>query len=158
MNTEAIRKKFELEIRQHLTGIEAVIALQKDSTGYVYAGTANQFEQYLKGYQQAVKDMESGLDSEDLDEQLKAAGLLTVSECMAGQPIDGFIVNAQVKDLETFKQWLDMRTREIKTMKAKRSVEKKSDDDLFEWVCAHDAAFNEIRLNFNAAMSKDHDQ
>ena len=59
MNTEAIRAKFEIEIRPHLTGMEAVIALQKDSTGYIYEGTANQFEQYLKGYQQAVKDMEA---------------------------------------------------------------------------------------------------
>ena len=95
--------------------------------------------------------LKADINSDNIDEQLKAAGMLTVSELIAGQPIDGFFVNADMDSLEKFKYWLDSRANEIKRMKAKRVLAKKEDDELFEWVCAHDAAINEVRLNFNAA-------
>jgi hypothetical protein len=57
-----------------------------------------------------------------------------------------------VSDLESYGQWLDMKCREFLTMKAKRDLEKREDDDLYEWVIAHAAAFQEARINFNAAL------
>lgn len=88
----------------------------------------------------------------NIDEELKNAGLLTVSELMAGQPLDGFQKHAGVKDIESFKEWLDMRTEEMLRLKARLILDSKEDSDLFEWVHSHSAAFNEVRLNLNAAL------
>lgn len=89
-----------------------------------------------------------------LDEQLKAAGMLTVTELMNGSPMDGFMVNAGVDDLDTFSQWLEMRTEEMLKMKASMILKGREDDDLYEWVLSHCAILNEVRLNFNAANAK----
>ena len=88
----------------------------------------------------------------DIDEELKANGMLTVSEIMAGQPLDGFQRHAGVKDIETFKQWLDLRTEEMLQMKARLTLDGKDESELFEWVYSHCAAFNEVRINLNAAL------
>ena len=88
----------------------------------------------------------------DIDDQLKKAGMLTVKELMNGAPLDGFQRHAGVKDLETFKQWLDMRTEEMLKLKAKMLLKKQDDTELFEWAFAHSAAFNEVRINLNAAI------
>ena len=89
----------------------------------------------------------------DIDEELKAAGLLTVSELMAGQPIDGFKVHAGVESLETFLAWLDMRTKEIMSMRARLTLDDRENEELFEWVLAHSAAFQEVRTNLRAALA-----
>ena len=88
-----------------------------------------------------------------IDEELKAAGLLTISELMAGQPIDGWIVNKETTDLKGFSDWLDMRTREMMSMKARLILDKKDESELFEWILAHCAVLQEVRINFNAAIS-----
>ena len=87
-----------------------------------------------------------------LDEELKEAGLLTVSELMAGQPMDGFIAHKEVKDLSGFVSWLDMRSREMLSMKARMILDKKDDTELYEWVLSHCAVFNEVRVNLNAVL------
>lgn len=89
-----------------------------------------------------------------LDEELKAAGLLTVSELMQGQPIDGWIANKETTDLLKFSEWLDMRTKEMLSMKARMVLDKKEDNELFEWILAHCAVLSEVRINFNAAITQ----
>jgi len=89
-----------------------------------------------------------------LDEQLKASGMLTVKELMEGQPIDGFMINTGIKDLETFSDWLEMRTQEMLKIKARMILKNREDEDIYEWVLAHCAILNEVRLNFNAANAK----
>ena len=88
-----------------------------------------------------------------LNEELKAAGLLSISELMNGQPTDAFQVHAGVNDLASFKQWLDMRTEEMLKMKARMMLDKREDSDLYEWVLSHCAVFNEVRVNLNAAVT-----
>ena len=88
----------------------------------------------------------------NIDDELKAAGLLTVSEIMKGQPIDGFQRHTGVRDIKTFKEWLDLRVEEMLTMKARLTLDKKEDTELYEWVFSHCAAFNEVRINLNAAL------
>jgi len=87
-----------------------------------------------------------------LDDELKANGMLTVDELISGQPIDGFVANAGVVNLSTFVEWLDMRTKEMLTIKARMLLDKNDENDLFEWVLAHSAAFNEVRVNLKKAM------
>ena len=86
----------------------------------------------------------------NIDEKLKKAGLLTVDEIMSGQQLDGFIKDVGVKNLVTFKQWLDSRVEEMLKLKV-RLIINKDDPELLEWVSAHCAAFYEVRVNLNAA-------
>ena len=87
-----------------------------------------------------------------IDEELKEAGMLTVSELMAGQPIDGFKAHNGVTDLRKFGEWLDMRTKEMLGMRARMELDKKDDTELFEWVLSHCAILQEVRINFNVAL------
>lgn len=88
-----------------------------------------------------------------LAERMKAAGMMTVDELLAGAPLDAFTRHAGVNSLETFAQWLEMRRREYVTMQAKRTLDKLEDDDLYEWVLAHAGVFSEVHVNFKAAMA-----
>ena len=96
----------------------------------------------------------SGAKVMTLDDELKAAGMLTVSELMAGQPLDGFVANTSVNDLTAFSEWLDMRSKEMLRMKARMTLDKKEGDDLYEWVLSHCAVLKEVRINFNIAIGK----
>ena len=89
-------------------------------------------------------------EEESLQDRMRAAGMLTVDEMLRGAPLDRFIRHAGVSDLETYGQWLDMKCREFLSMQASRDLDKREDDDLYEWVLAHAAAFQEARINFNA--------
>lgn len=88
-----------------------------------------------------------------LDEELKAAGMLTVSELLNGRPMDGFIAHSGVTDLSKFSEWLDMRTEEMLRMKARMILDKKEESELYEWVLSHCAVFNEVRINFNNSVT-----
>jgi hypothetical protein len=69
-----------------------------------------------------------------IDDELKAAGMLTVKELMNGQPLDGFVAHAGVDDLDKFSKWLDMRTEEMMKMKGRMELDKNDGGELFEWV------------------------
>lgn len=92
-------------------------------------------------------------DAAVLDERLKAAGMFTVAEMMGETPMTRWERHTGVKDMESFGQWLDMKVAEYTRMKAAYALgDKPQDDDLYEWVCAHAAAFSTIRTNFVAAQ------
>ncbi|MFU5275023.1 hypothetical protein ACM7YY_09865 [Pseudomonas aeruginosa] len=88
-----------------------------------------------------------------LDERLEAAGMLTVAQILAGAPLDAFIRHAGVHDLASFGQWLEMRRAESVRLQARFALEKRDDDELYEWVVAHAAAFSEVAINFRAASN-----
>ena len=88
-----------------------------------------------------------------LDERLEAAGMLTVAQILAGAPLDAFIRHAGVHDLASFGQWLEMRRAESVRLQARFALEKRDDDELYEWVIAHAAAFSEVAINFRAASN-----
>lgn len=86
-----------------------------------------------------------------LDERLEAAGMLTVAQILAGAPLDSFVRHAGVHDLASFGQWLEMRRAESVRLQARFALDKQDDDELYEWVIAHAAAFSEVTINFRAA-------
>ena len=88
-----------------------------------------------------------------LDERLEAAGMLTVAQILAGAPLDAFIRHAGVHDLASFGQWLEMRRAESVRLQARFALDKRDDDELYEWVIAHAAAFSEVAINFRAASN-----
>jgi hypothetical protein len=100
-----------------------------------------------------AKVMHQEAEAGTLAERMKAAGMMTVDELLAGAPLDAFTRHAGVNSLETFAQWLEMRRREYVTMQAKRTLDKREDDDLYEWVLAHAGVFGEVHVNFKAAMA-----
>ena len=89
-----------------------------------------------------------------LDERMKAAGMIPLSSLLAGSPMDCFHRHAGVNDIDTFEQWLKLRLEETMSMKCRMILDKKEDDELYEWALAHAAVFNEVMINFKAATQK----
>lgn len=96
-------------------------------------------------------------DDADLDTRMKAAGMFSAAQMLAGTPIDAFRKHAQVKDLDTFGQWLDLKCLEYVKMQARFELEKRRDDELYDWAVAHCAVFLETRVNFKAATGDSHE-
>lgn len=86
---------------------------------------------------------------EEIDKALTEMGMLTASQMINGNPLQR---HAGVCDIDTFRQWLNMRHKELLRMKAVMLVDGKEDSGLFEWVMAHHAAFSEVLVNFNSAI------
>ncbi|WNZ87595.1 hypothetical protein [Pseudomonas sp. P108] len=90
-----------------------------------------------------------------LTERMKAAGMMTAAEMMAGSPLDVFMRHAGVRDLDTFSQWLSMRREESVKLHARLVLEGREEDELFDWVLSHSAAFGEVLANFKAAVASE---
>ncbi|TPM37017.1 hypothetical protein [Mesorhizobium sp. B2-3-2] len=102
----------------------------------------------------ALRDGEAteGVEA-SLDERMEAAGMIPLSKLLAGDtPLARWEVHTSVRDLASFEQWLQMRHREIKSLRVKYELgDKDETDDLYEWVLAHDGAFSEVAANFRQA-------
>lgn len=90
----------------------------------------------------------------DLDERMKAAGMMPLSEMLTNIPIGRFMAHSGVTDLTSFEAWLKMRREEMLRMQASMDLDKRGDGDLYEWVIAHTAVFTEVLCNFRAATGK----
>lgn len=88
-----------------------------------------------------------------LDERMKSAGMLSVSEMLSGQPLDAFIRHSGVNDIESFGKWLEMRRVECIKLQAGLTVGGREKDELYEWAIAHQAVFSEVHINFKAAIA-----
>lgn len=91
-------------------------------------------------------------DSEiaELDEQLKAAGMIPLSEMLKSNPLGKYAVHKGVDNLALFEKWLDMRFIEMMKMKSRMLLAKEEDNELFEWALAHAAVLGEVITQFNA--------
>lgn len=96
----------------------------------------------------AKKTVERLTDTRPLDVRMKEAGMITLSEIWSGMPIDNFIQTKEVTSLASFDAWLQSRYKEMSSMFARRSVNKQEDDELYEWVLAHNSVFKEVLINF----------
>ena len=90
----------------------------------------------------------------NLSDRLKAANMLTAAEILAGVPIDAFHKHAGVHDLDTFSQWIEMRRSEYLKLHARFVLEKREDDELFDWITSHMGVFGEVMINFAAAWPR----
>lgn len=97
------------------------------------------------------------LSDDALAERMKAAGMLTIEQMMAGAPLDTFMRHAQVTDLASFTQWVEMRRKETMAMQARLMLDKREDHELFEWAIAHAAVFGEVHVNLKAAIAQEAD-
>lgn len=88
---------------------------------------------------------------QSLDERMKAAGMLSVSQLLAGAPMDAFHKHAGVVDLDSLLEWVEMRRGECLRAQARYDLDKPK-DDLYEWAIAHSAVFTELHVNLRAAI------
>lgn len=110
----------------------------------------------LKAELAAVRNQSIALDSDaSLDARMQAAGMFSVTQILAGKPIDAFIRHAGVSDLRTFDQWLGMKRAEFVKLQARFELAKREDDELYEWVMSHAATFSEVMINFKSAYRQE---
>lgn len=88
----------------------------------------------------------------DLAERMKAAGMQTVDQMVAGLTANPLLLQKEVVDLESFEAWLEMEYRRFVGMQAERQLQKQDDDEMFEWILAHAAVYGDVLANFRQAM------
>ena len=95
-------------------------------------------------------------DSTDgLDEKMKKAGMIPLSEMLEKNPLGIFSCHAGVTDLEKFEEWLKMRYKEMLEMQARYDLKEwDKTEDMYEWVIAHTATFSEVLCNFRQATGR----
>lgn len=94
-------------------------------------------------------------DTADLDQRMKDAGMIPVSELIRGTPIDKWRVHTGVQDIESFGKYVAMKHREYAIMFSGYELgDKPKDDEMYEWVLGHYAAFCDIHVNFRAALER----
>lgn len=104
------------------------------------------------GHKDDAKPVDVAAVQTDLDARLKAAGMYTVEEIMAGTPVDKWRVHAGMDNLQFFGEWLERKAREYKVMTAGYDIgDKDKSDELYEWSLAHSGAFHDVLVNFRAA-------
>lgn len=92
-------------------------------------------------------------EHETLDAKLRAAGMLSVADLLKGAPLDSFIKHAGVTDFPSLITWAEMRRAEYLRQVALYELgERDKNDDLYEWVIAHSAAFNELHVNLRSLL------
>lgn len=91
---------------------------------------------------------------DDLEIRMINAGMMPLSEMMAGTPLDQLKANSGVVDLSTFSTWLSMRHEEMLRLRIRLELDEKQDDELYEWAIAHTAVLGEVMANFRAATAK----
>lgn len=89
-----------------------------------------------------------------LDERMKAAGMMPVSEMLERSPLGAFSAHTGVTDLDSFEQWLQMRREEFLRMQARMTLDGEEKDEMFEWVVAHSAVLGEVMANFRQATGR----
>lgn len=89
-----------------------------------------------------------------LDKEMTALGMIPLSEMMDSNPMGKFTLHKGVDNLDLFGEWLDMRYTSMMKMKCRFILDKKEDDELYEWVLSHAAVLGEIRAQFNACKPK----
>lgn len=90
----------------------------------------------------------------DIDERMKAAGMMPVSEMLERSPLGVFSAHTGVTDLDSFERWLQMRREEFLRMQARMTLDGEEKDELFEWVVAHNAVLGEVTANFRKATGR----
>jgi hypothetical protein len=101
----------------------------------------------------AIKEAEPAPVADSLEERMKAAGMLSVAELLAGTPMDAFTKHAGVNGIATLGQWAEMKRAEYIKLNARYELGEKPKDELYEWVLAHAAVFTELHVNLKAAQA-----
>ena len=91
----------------------------------------------------------------DLAQRMKDAGMMSIEEMLEKSPLGKFNAHVGVTDLKKFEEWIQMRRREFTSMQARMTLDKQEDDEMYEWVVAHNAALGEVMANFRQATGRE---
>lgn len=87
-----------------------------------------------------------------IDDRMTAAGMFTLTEMLAEDPMGAFACHNAVRDLDSFKWWIESRHKQFLKMKMQYELgDKPKDDELYEWVFAHASVFGNVVANFRQA-------
>lgn len=90
-------------------------------------------------------------EMQEIDERLVDAGMMAVEDAIRGSIKSSFHIHAGVSNFESYERWLTMKRREALTGMATFQMEKREDDEMFEWYVAHNGVFAAALDNFLAA-------
>jgi len=90
----------------------------------------------------------------DIDERMKAAGMMSITEMLAKNSMDEWHANTGVRNLDDFENWIQMKRGEMLRLQASIELDGE-DNDLYEWTIAHVAVLGEVMANFRQAMEKE---
>jgi hypothetical protein len=89
-----------------------------------------------------------------LDERMVEAGMIPLSEILTCKlPVDKWRVHTGVKDIESFKWWVEMRLKEFMTMRINQDLDD-TEDEMYEWILAQSNCYHEVLTNLIAAMER----
>jgi len=92
------------------------------------------------------------MTDEELEQKLKEKGMISLANLLSGQtPIAQFQAHVGVIDVESFGAWLERKRETFIRMRLEYEVGNKDKDDLYEWIFAHSAVFNEVCMNWRKA-------
>lgn len=80
----------------------------------------------------------------ELAEKMKAKGMLSIEEILAGNLMGVYSTHKAVTDLEGLLWWVESKHKEYLKMRLRYEVGGKERDDLYEWVLAHCGVFGTI--------------
>jgi hypothetical protein len=91
----------------------------------------------------------------DLAQRMKEAGMMSIEEMLEKSQLGKFSAHAGVTDLDKFEEWIQMRRKEFFSMQARMTLDKQEDDEMYEWVIAHNAVLGEVIANFRQATGRE---
>lgn len=99
---------------------------------------------------------EEPTDLDALDERLKAAGITPISQLLTRDPMGKFAAHKAVQSIEDFEWWVQSQHEQFLKMRMAYELgDKSKDDDLYEWVFAHAAAFSKVAANLRQALGQE---
>ena len=94
-----------------------------------------------------------GVVEDNLDARMAAAGMIPLSDLLAGNtPVERWTANAGVKDIDSFAEWVGRKNEEYMRMRLRYDLGEEAKDELYEWVFAHSAVFQEVAANLRSAL------
>lgn len=92
---------------------------------------------------------------DDLDERMKAAGMIPLSELISGpQPLDYFMAHTAVCDHDSFEAWLKSKYESLMRMRLAYDLDKREKDEMYEWIVGHAASFGEVLVNWRVMKQR----
>lgn len=91
----------------------------------------------------------------DINEALIARGMYTVAELLNGElPTDSYKISRDVTDYDSFTAWLEAQAKQYTIMRLRYETGFEKQDDMYEWVFSHSAAYKDVILNWKNIHNK----
>jgi len=84
------------------------------------------------------------MDDQELAAAMKAKGMLSIDEILAGNLMGKFSTHCGVNTIEDLLWWVESKHKQYLKMRLEYEVGGKEKDDLYEWVFAHSGVFGTI--------------